>query len=137
MAPGKYEAAQVIMLMYVSDSQNLTMEYVILFITFRKKKKKHKLGKSQLYQTRYHLPIANNCLLSGWVLGRVRDRLILVLLSEASSPSNSRSLTRVNIGITLELSSIKDVNYVLMAGMQIINTNIWSWESIKTNERKV
>jgi hypothetical protein len=28
------------MLMYVSDSQNLTMEYVILFITFRKKKKK-------------------------------------------------------------------------------------------------
>jgi hypothetical protein len=41
MAPGKYEAAQVIMLMYVSDSQNLTMEYVILFITFRKKKKKN------------------------------------------------------------------------------------------------
>jgi hypothetical protein len=41
MAPGKYEAAQVIMLMYVSDSQNLTMEYVILFITFRKKKKEN------------------------------------------------------------------------------------------------
>lgn len=101
--------------MYISDSQILPKEYVI-FVIISREREKHILSKLQISNTWhfvnwiawYHLQIANNCLLAGWV----RDREIFLLLSEASSSSNSRSLALINISNTLELSSSKDVNYV-------------------------